>query len=352
MSAKTTVRPDPASTKTLLYVEGDAVFTESGGKRLFTIDKDGFISEAAGGKRLIYVGDGDVRRESEGGLRLAVWDGPELRRTPGGPRLALADSHDRHGQEIRPEPGFKRFFYLEGDELNPAQLTAVMLKLKPELFTLTKAEEKAAADAIKEGGDWTERQAAPQAQVGTFQTMTGSGPWMRKKFTMSWGNEHFHVQSKDGDVLNGAAIKFSSSGEHLIGAMGPGICQFGLFKYKNGKYSGRWIQQLGSAKADTDSWKTAIAAEGAFASKLGNLKLEKVDLLFQDDSTVLSVEGDKGQKGFALRYGNEANGGGLIVVLGAGGGVFYFDASGAMLNGEYYAGPDQEGRLMMDLQTQ
>ena len=332
-TAQIYVRKEPGS-KILLFVDGDDIRPDAGGKRLLFIDGDDF-RPAPGGKRLMTL-DGEDLRPEPGGLRLATWDGVNLRRTPGGKILCVLD-----GSDIRPEAGGKRLFFLDGPEPSRAQLTAVLALLAPELLKPSAKELDAAENAIKEGQAWTNAQAKPQNQDGSYRKLGASGPLdSAEGFELKWNNNHYDLKfEKNG--LTGIGFKMEESGWRVVVGFGKD-CTIGIFAFKSGTYSGTWFSKTNGKTQQDDSWKTDAEAEGKFNSKLGKLTLKDAGEQLGYHNKLRLVTGD-GEKGVAYKCGNEGLGHFLLIVLGEEAMVADFEDKGGLLNGDYFGSPEAKG---------
>lgn len=243
LNAQTSIRPDPQG-KRILFVDGDTIRDDFGGKRLLYIDQDGDIRPEPGGKRLLFIDqDGDIR-EKNGGVRLACWDHDELGRMPGGKRLGLIDDHD-----FRPEPGFKRYFYMDGPPLSHIQLTAVLYLLHPELLQLTPEERAAKEKEIVQNGAAEDARVAGDFFPGNHPILAHSsstGPKRTGSVEITKQGDFYALKLNTGDnpPWQGIGIKVPTAGsdQELWAGIAPaGAVSVGVYAIKGGALNGVWI---------------------------------------------------------------------------------------------------------------
>lgn len=304
-------------------VDGDDIRLSFGGARLLSVDGSD-IRPTPGGERILHVDGSDVRCEP-GGPRLAYWDDRTLRRTPGGEILLVVD-----GDDIRPEAGGPRLAYLDGGDPGTEHLTALLHHWRPSLFELSDEELQAAQEAIEEGQAWDDEQADPATEAGSYRAMSGGGAWKANNLEVQWTGTHYEMRTDGGVSMIGH--KYSDSGWRVVGAMGKGAYRAGVFHLKNGEYAGVW-----QPDGTSESWPED-------ATKAGKLTLVDTNQSLNGQGRIYAVTSDHGGSGFAYTFGV---GLGMVIVLGAEVGVFDFQSSGSMLNGDYYAGGSNTGYFMV-----
>lgn len=342
LAANVSLRPAPGGS-IIAVVDGNDIRPNAGGPRLLYVDGSN-IRPAPGAAPILYVDGSDVRK-NPGGPRLAFWDGRTLRRTPGGKILLVVD-----GSDIRPQAGGARLAYLDGGAPGTAHLTALLFQWRASLFQPSAAELKAAEDAIKEGQAWDAAQGNPANEAGSYKPMGGGGPWKAKTLEVKWTGGYYAMKTDAGVTLIGR--KYEDSGWRVVGAIGKGAYRAGIFQNKNGAYAGSWLTEPGQpAAAQTrETWqlpgKNTIDAPIVSAST-GKLTFVDTKKSLNGQGHIYAVTSDKGQKGYAYTFGNDAVGHGMVIVLGAEVGVYDFQTDGAMLNGDYFAGPSNTGFFMV-----
>ena len=239
---QTNIRPDPTG-KRLLFVDGPNVRPEPGGARLLFVDGDN-IRPDPGGKRLLFIDqDGDVRPEP-GGVRLAHWDGTVLRKSPGGPRLGLLDD-----KFFRPEPGFQKYFYIDGDPLSRVQLTAVLYKLHPEFFQISEQEKVAKEKEMAKNGAEEDARKAADHFAGDHAILAHSssgGPSRKGSIQITKQGEFYALTLKTGEnpPWQGIGVRVTTAGgdQELWAGIAPaGAISLGIYAIKGGNLSGTWI---------------------------------------------------------------------------------------------------------------
>jgi hypothetical protein len=219
------IRPDPTGER-LLYVDGSNILPDPNSERILFVDRDGNV------------------RPDPNGVRLAFWDHNELLTEPGGTRLGLLDD-----KTFRPEPGYKFFFYIDGPPLSRVQLTAVLLKLKPEFFKIS-PEQKAAKE--KE----MEKNAAEELAVrgadhfpGDHRIITNyveTGGGRKGSILMTKQGSFYGITFKTGDnpAWQGIGVKIAmpNGDQELWAGVAPGgAVALGIYEIKGGSLAGTWL---------------------------------------------------------------------------------------------------------------
>ena len=242
LHAQTNIRPDPNG-KRLLYVDGRTIRAEPNGKPLIYIDEDSLRPDA-NGKRLLYVDqDGDVRPEP-GGVRLALWDGTELRRSPNGKRFGLVDEH-----YFRPEPGFSKYFYIDGPPLTRMQLTAVLFLLKPEFFQIAPGEKAAKEKEMAANDAEEQKRLAADFFPGDHAILShhsAKGPVRKGSIVIAKQGPYYALTYKtdDGAAWQGIGVKVTTKGgdiELWAGVAPAGAVSLGVYEIKGGALNGTWV---------------------------------------------------------------------------------------------------------------
>jgi len=246
---QTNIRPEPTG-KRLLFVDGDNIRPDPGGKRLLFVDGPNLRPEP-GGKRLLFIDqDGDIRPEP-GGVRLAHWEsGGVLRRgSPTGPRLGLLDDHD-----FRPEPGYKRYFYMDGDVLDRMHLTAVLYLLHPEFFQISDEEKAAKEKEMARNGAAEDARVAGDHFPGDHPIISHNNTAGTKRtgsIEVTKLGDFYGLTLKTGDnpAWQGIGIKVPTAGgeQELWAGIAPaGTVSVGIYNIKGGTLSGTWVPVTGA----------------------------------------------------------------------------------------------------------
>lgn len=342
LAANVTLRTAPGGS-ILAVVDGNDIRPHAGGPRLLFVDGS-HIRPAPGGMPILFADGSDVRPEP-GGPRLAFWDDNTLRRTPGGEILLVVD-----GSDIRPHAGGPRLAFLDGGTPGIAHLTALLHHWRASLFQPSAEELKAAEDAIREGEAWDDEQANPATEAGSYRSMSGGGAWKANTLEVQWTGGYYAMKTDAGITLIGQ--KYEDSGYRVAGAMGKGAYRAGIFRHKDGSYTGTWLSEPGQASASQtkDSWqaeaKNTVDAPVP-STAAGMLTFVDTRQSLNGQGHIYTVRSENGDEGVAYTFGNNAVGHGIVIVLGAEVGVYDFQTSGAMLNGDYYAGPSNTGFFMV-----
>lgn len=241
LHAQTNIRPDPNG-KRILFVDGDTIRPDPNGQRLLFVDGTD-IRPAPGGKRLLCL-EHDNIRPTPTGVRIAFWDGPTLRRSPGGPVLLYVD-----GDTIRPQFNGPRMYFLDGPKLSHAQLTAVLLVLKPELFTLSAPETAAKEKEMAANGAAEEKRLGADPWPGDHAISAQNTPATTKRtgaIAIAKQGDYYAIAYKTGEnpAWQGIGVRVDLPGNapELWAAVAPGgAASLGIYEVNGGSLKGVWV---------------------------------------------------------------------------------------------------------------
>jgi hypothetical protein len=186
-----------------------------------------------------------------------------LRKAPGGPRLGLLDD-----KFFRPEPGFQKYFYLDGDPISRVQLTAVIYKLHPEFFEISE-QEKAAKEKemAKNGAEEDARKAGDQfpGDHTILAHSSTSGPSRKGSIEITKQGEFYALTLKTGEnpPWQGIGVKVRTAGgdQELWAGIAPaGAISLGIYAIKGGNLTGTWIPINASVDKSVYGFENLVGA--------------------------------------------------------------------------------------------
>jgi hypothetical protein len=139
------------SDKPLVYVHGKEVLKDIHDEAIF------------------YV-DGDVRHTSSG-VKIATFDGEGIRHADRG-KLMI----NYHHPDLSADANSNRIYRVNGPQLTPTELVAVLYVLKPEMFKLTDAEVAEQQKAMAQANAEEEKKAAADQIAGKWMVLNSNGP--------------------------------------------------------------------------------------------------------------------------------------------------------------------------------
>ena len=332
----TMIDAEPSGKRVLLLDLGTGGYQaveDTGSKTLLWIDNETIMN--AGKQTVLVVDDTDIRH-SAAGLILASFDGENIIHGRNG-KIVMNYRHP----DICPDPHANRIYTVTGPKLTKQQLVAVLYALKPELFSLTPAEEAAQKKDIAEAAAESDELAAADQLAGKWELLNGHGPVAKvNKGSITFSPKTseaypvaFDHKADGGPQWTGVAKYSDQNGDKLFwAAYGTpktvGLC---VYEIEGGKLSGKWYpwyingdaKNLGTENlAGPDSLSgnftiTSANAPATGAPYTGTVTIQPLEIVGADDQekpySLTWTLGTLKIQGIGIRTGNR-----LFVAAGDG----------------------------------